>query len=280
MRTSIVIVSLIGITLVAGAVLHYTKKHVQPASPSTDDPVVARQTARPSPNAFAPEAEPFISSPAQDPVPESIEPNATTIDAAVDIASEPDQYPTPFSQAIDTLVSAQTSFQQKQAAWQQVRDAGQLAMVIDTLRQGMAENPASPEYPAALGQAQLYRAGEIASLGGTISEMGILGMQADQSFDAALHLDPTNWEAQFFKAAAMSHWPLELNRGEEVIQRFSNLIDQQEALVPEPQFAQTYVALGDQYEKMGQPDHADATWLIGARLFPGNPDLRQRIQRH
>jgi tetratricopeptide (TPR) repeat protein len=107
--------------------------------------------------------------------------------------------------------------------------------------------------------------------------MGILGMQADQNFDAALNLDPANWEAQFFKAAAMSHWPLELNKGEEVIQRLSSLIDHQDTLLPQPQFAQSYVVLGDQYLKMGQPDHAAATWQIGARKFPGHSELQRKI---
>ena len=107
--------------------------------------------------------------------------------------------------------------------------------------------------------------------------MGILGMQADQNFDAALKLDPANWEAQFFKAAAMSHWPLELNKGEEVIQRLSHLIDQQEAMSPRPQFAQTYVLLGDQYQKMGKPDYAAATWQLGAAKFPGDSTLQQKI---
>jgi hypothetical protein len=74
-----------------------------------------------------------------------------------------------------------------------------MTQAIEALRQGAEDNPTSAAYPAALGQAQLYRAGEVASNGGTISEMGILGMQADQSFDAALKLDAANWEAQFFK---------------------------------------------------------------------------------
>jgi len=184
---------------------------------------------------------------------------------------------TPFTRAIDTLISAQANFQQKQAAWKELRDAGQLDQVIEALTRGAAENRMSAAYPAALGQAQLQKAGELSRNGGTISEMGILGMQADQNFDAALNLDPTCWEAQFFKAVAMSYWPLELNKGDEVIERLSRLIDQQETMAPQPQFAQTYIVLGDQYEKMGQTDYAIATWQIGAQRFPGNAAFRQKI---
>jgi hypothetical protein len=185
---------------------------------------------------------------------------------------------TPFSQAIATLVSSHTGFQQKEAAWRQLIEAGQLDQAIEALAQGAVENPTLAEYPATLGQAQLRKAGVIAQRGGTISEMGILGMQADQSFDQALTIDPANWEAQFFKAVAMSHWPLELNKGEEVIQRLSSLIDQQETLTAQPQFAQAYVVLGDQYQKMGEPDYAVATWQIGAQKFPGDPALQQKLR--
>lgn len=205
-------------------------------------------------------------------------PTPTPREPGIESPSELPAAPTPFSRVIDTLGSSKASFQEKQVALGQLQGSGELDQAIEALAQGAIEHPTSAAYPAALGQAQLRKAGVIAENGGKISEMGMLGMQADQNFDLALKLDPANWEAQFFKAAAMSHWPLELNKGEEVIQRLSSLIDQQDAMLPQPQFAQAYVVLGDQYQKMGQPDYAAATWQIGAQKFPGNPDLQQRIR--
>jgi hypothetical protein len=190
---------------------------------------------------------------------------------------EPEPESTPFTEAIETLVSSKTRFQDKQAALTRLQASGELDAAIATLTQGVAAYPGSPEYPAALGQAQLRKAGEVASDGGKISEMGLLGMNADQNFDTALERDPTHWEAQFFKAAAMSYWPLELNRGEEVIERFGTLIDQQATMSPQPEFAQTYILLGDQYLKMDQPDYAVATWELGAQKFPADPTLRQKL---
>jgi hypothetical protein len=181
------------------------------------------------------------------------------------------------SQAVDTLVSPQASFQQKRAALKQLRDAGELDQAIELLKQGAANNPASAEYPAALGQVELQKAGVVSQNGGSINEMGILGMQADQSFDAALKLDPANWEAQFYKAAAMSYWPPELNKSPEIIQRLGALIDQQETMPPQPQFAQTYVLLGDQYQKAGQSDYAQQTWQLGAAQFPSDSTLQKKI---
>jgi tetratricopeptide (TPR) repeat protein len=202
--------------------------------------------------------------------PTSTEPVIETEGKAVPVS-------TPFSRAIDTLVSADASFQQKQTVWRQLQESGQLDHAIEALKQGTADNPKSAVYQAALGHAQLQKAGELSQNGGSVSDMGILGMQADKNFDTALQLDPSNWEAQFFKAAAMSYWPLELNKGDEVIQRLSRLIDQQETMRSQPEFAQTYVVLGDQYQKMGQTDYALATWQIGAQRFPGNPIFQQKI---
>lgn len=143
---------------------------------------------------------------------------------------------------------------------------------------GAAENPTSAAYTAELGQARLQKAGVIAQHGGRFSEMGSLGMQADQNFDAVLKLDPSNGEAQFYKADVMAHWALVLNKGQEIIHRFSDSIDQQETMPRQPQFAQTYVWLGNQYQKRGQPKYAAATWQLGAAEFRSDPDLQKRIR--
>jgi len=181
--------------------------------------------------------------------------------------------PTAFRQAIDILVSPQTSFQQRQAAWKQLRDAGELDQALATLKQRAADNPSSAEYPTALGEAYVYKLQTIRDF----HEVSILALQADQSFNTALGIEPTNWEAKFFKAAALSRWPPEMNKGPEVIQQFSNLIDQQEAMPPQPQFAQTYLLLGDQYRKTGQHDYAVQTWRLGLAKFPGDSALQGRI---
>jgi tetratricopeptide (TPR) repeat protein len=205
-------------------------------------------------------------------------PTPTSPEPVVERPAQSPPTPTPFIRAIDTLVSSEASFQEKQAALGQLQASGRLDQAMEALAQGAAEHPTSAAYPAALGQAQLRKAGEVASNGGKVSEMGLLGMNADQNFDAALELDPANWDAQFFKATAMSYWPLELEKGDEVIQRFSGLIDQQDTMVSQPEFAQTYVMLGDQYLKMNQPDYALATWQLGAQKFPGNPVFWQKLR--
>jgi hypothetical protein len=43
------------------------------------------------------------------------------------------------------------------------------------------------------------------------------------------------------------------------------------------QFAQTYLLLGDQYQKAGQTANAQSTWQLGLTKFPNDPGLQGRL---
>ncbi|PWT89426.1 MAG: hypothetical protein C5B56_07130 [Proteobacteria bacterium] len=176
-------------------------------------------------------------------------------------------------QTVDTLISAQFTHEQKQAAWKQLQDGGKLDQAITALEQRVAGDPTSPEIVAALGHAYIKKCGMLQD----VREQAILAMQADKLFDTALGLDPANWEARFTKAVALSYWPANLNKGEEVIQHFETLVQQQEAQAPQPQFAETYAWLGDQYRKAGRAEDARAIWQRGAELFPSNDGLKTKL---
>jgi tetratricopeptide (TPR) repeat protein len=180
---------------------------------------------------------------------------------------------TAFDQAIDTLVSPQASFAQRQDAWKRLRETGKLDQAITELEQRAAGDAGNAACPAALGQAYLQKCATIQDL----PDQGILAMKADKAFTTALNLDPSNWDARFTKAVAMSYWPPQLNKGQEVIQNFETLVQQQEGQPPQPQFAQTYVWLGDQYQKAGRASDAQAIWQRGAALYPGDTTLPKRL---
>lgn len=268
-------VAAVSIGVIGGAALYLNRQKTAPVSPAEpmaeaapgrtmEDtqsvPVVAMQQTEPQVSAAAAYSN---QTPVASPVSNEVKPDNSTNSTPL----------TPFRQAIDILVSPQSSFQQRQAAWKQLREAGELDQALVMLKQGAANHPTLAEYPMALGEAYVYKLQTIRDF----HEVSIMALQADQSFNRALGLDPANWEAQFFKAAALSRWPPEMNKSPEVIQQFSNLIDQQEAMPPQPQFAQTYVLLGDQYKKAGQPDYAVQTWRLGLAKFPGDSTLQRRI---
>lgn len=174
---------------------------------------------------------------------------------------------------VDTLVSPYATFKDKQAAWKRLKETGQLDQAIAELEQRLASNPQAPEVSAALGQAYLKKCEQIQD----VREQALLAMKGDQILEAALQLDPSNWEARFTKTVAMSYWPAELNKGAEVIQEFSKLIEQQELQPPQPHFARSYMWLGDQYRKAGHSDYAAQVWQRGAALFPSDAELRAKL---
>ena len=175
--------------------------------------------------------------------------------------------------SVDDLLSSQTPYDRKRATWKQLKEAGALDQAITELERRVTANNACAECAAVLGNAYLQKCGTSSD----VREQGILAMQADKLFDAALSLDPANWEARFTKAVALSYWPTTMNKGEEVIQHFTTLIQQQETQPAQPQFADTYAWLGDQYQKAGRHDDARAVWERGVALFPNDPKLQNKL---
>ena len=180
------------------------------------------------------------------------------------------------SKAVDGLLAAKSAAE-KHDLFQQLVKSGQLDQAIAELKQRALDNPNDAGIPTTLGEAILNKVKTLYDTGADKDEMGILAMQADQSFNAALKIDPQNWEAQFVKASSMYYWPADPTRDNDVVQRLSNLIDQQETMSAQPEFSKTYVLLGEEYQKIGQPDKAMATWQLGAQKFPGDPALQKKI---
>jgi tetratricopeptide (TPR) repeat protein len=265
------LLTFIGTCLIGGLAFYACQKYQRPQNVRT-----SVSSTMGSPQEQAQSASPLASPEATQEVPTKVEVTvASTAAPEIDTSSvvAKSSSPLPFQQMMQTLISPQTSFEQKQAAWQQLKDSGKMDLAISDLEQRAASNPNSAEYPATLGQAYLQKAGMLKD----IREQGILGMKADQSFDAALNLDSANWDAAFWKATAMSYWPPQLGKGQEVVERFAELIKQQETQPVQPQFAQTYVLLGDQYQKQGYADYAKQIWQRGAGFFPNNPQLQEKL---
>lgn len=184
-----------------------------------------------------------------------------------------------FRQTIDRVLAPQYPAQ-KQDLFDRLRTSGQIDAAITELQRRAKETPGDANLHTTLGEAMLNKVRLLHETGADINEQGILAMQADQSFNAALKADPKNWEAQFVKYSTMYYWPAELQRDTEVAQRLSGLIDQQELLPAQPHFAQTYVVLGNQYQKMGKPDFAEATWRLGLAKFPNDAALLAKLASH
>lgn len=179
------------------------------------------------------------------------------------------------ARAADYLLDPQAAYVQRQEFLNRLRQEGQLKGVVAELEKRAAEDPNNPAIPANLGQAYLLQASLATN---SISEQGMLGLKADQTFDHALDLDPNSWEARFWKATAMAHWPAVLNKQREVMEHYVKLVEQQETEPPQPQFADTYAWLGKEYVKAGYPDYARQAWERGLAFFPNHEQLTAQLK--
>jgi tetratricopeptide (TPR) repeat protein len=194
----------------------------------------------------------------------------------VPVAPVADEAGQALATAIDQLIAPQTTFGQRWALWEQLRKAGRLAEAVGALKQLADQNPNDATLATTLGEAEIDQVRDILEHGGDPNSVSILALQADQNFNAALTLEPTNWEAQFEKAATLAHWPQALGKGPEVLDRLSTLVAQQEASTTPapPEFALTYALLGEQYRAAGQPEKATQIVQQGLARFPLSTTLQ------
>jgi tetratricopeptide (TPR) repeat protein len=261
------ILILAGLVAVCGLAIHYAGQHTKQSTPPAA-PALAESAADPT-AAAAPKT-----------MPRQEAQREARADAAVSVSNQASSAPAPgsveaiaFRAAMDTLVSPHSTYAERQAALKQLKDSGRLADAAAELEQLMANDPKNALYPAALGEAYL----KMCATTTDVRQQAIWAMTADADFETALNLDPSNWEARFTKAVGMSYWPADLHKGDEVIQEFNTLIEQQEQQPPQPQFAQTYERLGKQYQKAGQMDAAEQVWQRGAALYPDNQSLQSLL---
>ena len=270
MKSSVVTLLVVGAVIVGGAIIYLDHQKAPPPESVAQSVPLQTTGGTPSGNAISAKSEtPAVSEDAGKPSP---------LPAAVPVAAEtkPDGSTNVISKLVDALLTAKGSGQ-KHALFDQLRQSGRLNEVIAELKQRMTQNPNDVEIPTTLGEAQLNRVRAIKEAGGDINEMGIMAMQADQSFNAALKIDPANYEAQLVKAISQTFWPAEPTRDGQVVQTLSSLIDRQETMTPQPGFAQTYLYLGNEYQKIGEQDKARATWQLGLQKFPSDPALQNKI---
>jgi tetratricopeptide (TPR) repeat protein len=253
---------------VAAAALVYLNKQKSPP------PVPVAETAPAQPE---PQPQEVVSTPKPQPAP-VVAPSTPAL-ALAPVAAAPasadnsNDATNSVHKIVDDLLTARKG---KHEMFQQLNKE-QLQAVISELQQRALADPKNAEIPTTLGEAQLNLVRQLHESGGDEDQVGILAMQADQSFNTALKIDPKNWEAQFVKGSTMFYWPPNEARDNQAAQMLAGLIDQQDTMPTQPEFAMTYLALGNQYQKMGKTAEALATWQLGAQKFPSDPALRQKL---
>lgn len=178
------------------------------------------------------------------------------------------------SALLDVLSDPSTSLEERDDVWEEIQQAGLLAAATAELEERVKRNPADPLLRVGLGKGYLHRL----AVAATPREKANWANQADQAFDAALQLDDEHWEARFSKAVTLSFWPALYGKRAQAMRQFELLLSQQERESPRPEFAQTYLLLGNLYLLQGEREKARAVWSRGIQLYSEDESLWEKMR--
>lgn len=174
-------------------------------------------------------------------------------------------------QAIAKANELAGDFEQLEAIWSEIQKSGHEEAVLAHLKSLADADPRSAKAQFEYGNAL------IASLQDKpVAKQGPAAMLADAAFDRALKADPTHWGARFTKATSLTFWPKITGKHIEAVKHFEVLMEQQEKGAPKPEYAQTYLFLGNMHAANGDREKAQAAYDRGLRWFPNSEELKQQ----
>jgi tetratricopeptide (TPR) repeat protein len=179
-----------------------------------------------------------------------------------------------FGDSLNQILTGTLPDTERDAIWNRAHESGKFKDLLAALEARAAADPNNAQLQFELGYGYLQ---PIIHGEATGVEAGEWSMKSDRAYDAALAIDPSNWDARFNKAVSYSFWPPIMGKQPAAIEHFEILIEQQSRMAPAPEFAQTYLYLGNMYEQTGQSDKAKQTWNLGLAAFPQNADLRNQL---
>jgi tetratricopeptide (TPR) repeat protein len=111
---------------------------------------------------------------------------------------------------------------------------------------------------------------------GSITQV-ILANKALNEFTKAIELQPS-WIAYYTRGESYLFWPKIFNRAPAGVADLEKAMEIQQHEPRRAYHVKTYIALGDGYWKTDQMDKARAIWAKGLQAFPGNQQLKMRLE--
>jgi tetratricopeptide (TPR) repeat protein len=182
-----------------------------------------------------------------------------------------------FTNAEEAILAMQAAdgWDAQMEAMQAAADAGLLDAVIEELEKRAELQPDSENAQLELAAGYLQK---VFSTTNPI-ETGTWAVKLDGTYDEALAINDQSWDARFGKAMSLSNWPAFTGKQGEAIRQFEILRGQQANAASRPEFAQTYLILGNMYQQSGRMDEARAAWQDGANRFPNNAELLGQLDQ-
>jgi vitamin B12 transporter len=112
------------------------------------------------------------------------------------------------------------------------------------------------------------------------SVTGIMSLvsEAETELRAVLAAQPEHWNARFTLAMLLKNMPAMLGRGDDAVREFERLLAVQGHRADGPQYALTFLNLGEMHEGAGRRATAVEVWRRGLALFPDHVEMRSKLQ--
>lgn len=107
---------------------------------------------------------------------------------------------------------------------------------------------------------------------------GFLSKRSIAQFRTVYDRRPNDWIANYGIGMNYLHWPDYFKKTEGTLQYFEKCMEIQRGQPLKPQYILTYLRMGDALVRGGQIDKAYDVWREGETLFPGHPDLLDRLK--
>ena len=156
------------------------------------------------------------------------------------------------------------------AFWDSIRNSPAFTQALRELEQEVSRNPNDATQRKDLAKMYLMK---LLTLPDS-PEKGIWANKAEQQWNAALELDPKDWEARKHIAVSLSQYPTFLNRQDDAIEHYEKLIELQSAQPEQPAFQNSYLELANLYLNKGDRPSARQTLDEGLALHPGSARLK------
>jgi tetratricopeptide (TPR) repeat protein len=95
-------------------------------------------------------------------------------------------------------------------------------------------------------------------------------------FSRSLELRPS-WVGYYTRGTSYLFWPRFFGRAKLGVADLETVVKMQGAGPKKPYYAHAWVALGDGYWKIDEPEKARSAWSAGLKEFPDTPALQQRL---
>jgi tetratricopeptide (TPR) repeat protein len=106
---------------------------------------------------------------------------------------------------------------------------------------------------------------------------GFLSKRSIGQFKAVYEKRNDDWVANYGIGMNYLHWPDYFKKTEGALGYFEKCLALQQGQRLEPKYLLTYLRMGDALVRSGEVDRAYQVWQQGIALFPGHPDLVDRL---